>query len=166
MNKLDLLVKREIQDTLYLARHGKFRKQRQDSLPYRYTKGERLLARLLADRAIRIHDRRYNDIVGFLAIKAAMPVLLPIFKSILIGGLTSAATATIKETVTKPIIGRLMERGKEIIANRGDDGYIQSLLKGFKEDMTKLWPILQKEGGFLASKVMGIFSKIRGLFPK
>ena len=65
MNKLDLLVKREIQDTLYLARYGKFRKQRQDSLPYRYTKGERLLARLLADRAIRIHDRRYNDIVGF-----------------------------------------------------------------------------------------------------
>lgn len=168
MNKLNRLVRDDIRARLALAHYGYVPKRYSDSQSVFLTKSQKRRVRLLADRAIRLHDRRYNDIVGFLAFKAILmktviPFLIPLLQKAVIAGVTGAISGGLKEKVINPLIQRIINRGKRLVENKGDGTYTEALIEGIKADIGHLVEILKREGAFVSSKIQGLFNKIRGV---
>lgn len=169
MNKLNRLVRDDIRARLAFARYGYVPKRYNDSRnTKRLTKRQAKQVRRLADRAIRIHDRRYNDIIGLIAFKAVLmksilPVLIPLLKAVAISAASGAIAGGLKEKFVNPLLNRIINRAKQLNAEKGDGTYTQALIKGIKEDMGRLIGVLKKEGAFISSRIEGLFNKIRGV---
>lgn len=169
MNKLNRLVRNDIRARLAFARYGYVPKRYNDSRSTRrLTRQQKMRVRRLADHAIRIHDRRYNDIIGLIAFKAILvksilPVLIPLLKAAAVSGVGGAIAGGLKEKIVNPLLGRIINRAKQLNAEKGDGTYTQALIKGIKEDMGRLIAVLKKEGAFVSSKIQGLFNKIRGV---
>lgn len=168
MNKLNRLVRDDIRARLALAHYGYVPKRYSDSQSVFLTKSQKRRVRRLADRSIRLHDRRYNDIVGLLAFKAVLvksilPVLIPLLKAVAISAASGAIAGGLKEKFVNPLLNRIINRGKQLVAEKGNGTYTQALIKGIKEDLGRLIAVLKKEGAFVSSKIQGLFNKIRGL---
>jgi hypothetical protein len=134
----------------------------------RLNKKQAAYVRRLANRAIRIHDTRYNDIVGTAAFiiffkTTILPILVGILKGAAIAGLGGAISGPLKEKVVNPILSRLISHGKLLIANKGDQTYTETLIKGIKVDMGKLLAVLKKEGAYVGNKLSSAYQKIRGI---
>lgn len=169
MNNLNRLVRNDIRARLAFARYGYVPKRYTDSVgTMALTKRQRRYVRRLADRAIRIHDRKHNDIVGLIAFKAILintiiPALIPLLKTVAISAASGAVAGSLKEKIVNPLVERIIVRGRKLAAEKGDSTYTQAIIKGIKEDLGRLIDVLKKEGAFVSSKLQGLFNKIRGI---
>lgn len=160
MRLIDRLIANEIRSTLALARYGYLPKRYNDSTRYTYlSKRQARRIRRLADRAIRIHDRKYNDIIGIVAFQAGMALLIPLLKA----ALASTVADNIKQSVFNPLIQRIFDRFKMIKESKGDGTYTEAIVNEIKSDMEKLLAALKKEGSYLFSKIQSLWQKIRGI---
>lgn len=118
------------------------------------------------NRAIRVYDKKYSDLLPGVFIGAAkllIPLLIPILKAGVIKGIGDA----VSKTIIMPIINRVITNLQDIANYKGDDEtYTQALGKKIKADMDKLIAILKKEKAFIASKLEAAWNKFKGLFGK
>lgn len=150
---------------------GGKKRMRTDSSVYRFNKYDAAASNYV-NRAIRIYDKRHNDIVGILAVSSLskaviIPILLSILKASAITGIGGAITGPLKENITDPIIKRIIGNLKLAASNKGaDETYLQAIGKKVSEDMTKLLGILKKEKAFVANKLESSWNRIKGMFNK
>lgn len=161
--QLHSLIKQDIFERMYLAKHGVPCRSYNDSLTG-LPRASRRKIRRLADAAIRYHDARYNDFFAFALFKNlflyfVLPWLVDFAKGIIAGGIT----ASFKQKMVDPILDKLIGSGKALLAKKGDEPQTQALCRNIKENLGKLANVLQREGSFVAGKVMGFFGKVKGL---
>ena len=162
--QLHSLIKQDIFERMYLAKHGVPCRSYNDSLAG-LPRASRRKIRHLADAAIRYHDARYNDFFAFtlfkiLFVNVALPWLIDFAKGIVAGGIT----ASFKQKMVDPILDKLIGSGKALIAKRGDEPQTEAICRNIKDNLGKLADVLKREGSFVAGKVIGIYNKIKGLF--
>lgn len=162
MRKLNRIIRDNIRSKLAFAEYGYVPKKYKDAFNLsNLSSRQAAIVHKAANRAIRIHDSRYNDIVGSIVLVAALRMLVPILVKHV---LKEAAVGAIEKSVIKPILVRLIEHFKNIIANRGDASYLAAFGKAIKKDFSFLLNILKKEGSTVVNVLSSIWRKITGLF--
>lgn len=141
--------------------------RRVDNSFYSRNRNNRLASKYV-NLAIRMHDARYNDIVGTVATVGVlhgtiMPLLVAILKGAAIAGLAKSISEPLKKNVTEPIISRIVNNIKLAAANKGDKTYTEAILGKIKSDMNTLTSILAREKSFAGDKVISAWDKIKGM---
>lgn len=162
-NRIKRLVRDEINARVFLATHGYERRRHSDSY-YSMSTYAKAKIRRLADRAIRIHDARYNDLVGFVLFKAlfinlALPFLINLAKNAISNGIS----ASIKQKLIDPILDRLISAGTALVRKGDEDTYTDAIIRNIKTNFGRLIDILKREGSAIAGKASFIFNKIKNI---
>ena len=125
----------------------------------------------IVSKKIRLHDKRYNDVVGTAIVATGLgakilPLLLGLLKAGVIGGIAGAISAPLKENITQPMIKSLVDKIKEIIRTKDQDQtYTEALLKAFKLDFDNFLQILKKEKSWAYTQLSGQWQRLRGMIP-
>lgn len=145
------------------AAHGR----RVDSSFYLTNRQNKIASRYV-NRAIRIHDKKYNDVVGTIATVGVMqgtmmPLLLAIAKGAAIAGLAKSISKPIEQNITGPIIKRIVDNIKRAAENKGDATYTEAIFGKIKSDMNTLMSILSREKSFAVDKLKSAWDRVKGM---
>lgn len=166
---LNRLVRDEISSILFMAEYGYIPKRHTDSMRQALSTMQKKRIHSLAVESIRIHDAKYNDFIGTAAFSAFMvarviPFLIPLLKATVIGAATSSLSGSLKQKIVDPIIERIVNKGKQLVAAKGENStYTETIVKGIKQDMEKLMNVFRKEKAYVSPQLSGLYQKVRNL---
>lgn len=116
--------------------------------------------RRIADRAIAVHDARYNDFIGgSLLIGALKLFVLPL----LISTVTGAAQSSVRAKVIDPILDKTIWAVKRLIGIGPDDPMSDKLFDTVIAGIGQLIKFFRAENSPIANKLQLAFNKIKGL---
>ena len=138
-----------------------------DSSLYSFNKYDAMASRYV-NKAIRIHDKKYNDVVGTVATVGVLngvilPLLLSIAKGAAIAGLAKSLSSPIEKNITGPLIKRIVDNIKHAAENKGDATYTEAIFGKIKSDMNTLMNILSREKSFATDKLMSAWDRVKGM---
>lgn len=166
----------QVHDSKIIARYikkdvaiklGATHRMRTDSSICSFSKREAIASKYV-NRAIRLCDKKYNDIVGTVATVGflhgtILPLLLAIAKGAAIAGLAKSISEPISKNITGPIINRIVNNIKLAAANKGDKTYTEAILGKIKSDMNTLMSILSREKSYAAGKLESAWNRVSGM---
>ena len=146
---------------------GRIRRMKFDSSLYSFNKYDAMASRYV-NKAIRIHDKKYNDVVGTVATVGVLngvilPLLLSIAKGAAIAGLAKSLSSPIEKNITGPLIKRIVDNIKHAAENKGDATYTEAIFGKIKSDMNTLMNILSREKSFATDKLMSAWDRVKGM---
>ena len=101
------------------------------------------------------YARRHSDFIPIL------PIIVSSMMGILSSVFMGAMTESVKEHVVDPIVKRILNHAKSLIADRGkDETYTAAALRGIRKDLDKLSSILKREKAPIANKVKQLAGKV------
>lgn len=167
---LNKAIRDEYSSLVFYAMNMKVPKSFTDSVKsHRIPKRYRDMANKIVSRRIRLHDKKYNDMVGTTVVAGGLaatilPILLGILKAGIIGGIASALSAPIKEKVTMPMVNNLVDHIKNIIKSKDkDEKYTEALIKQFKFDFENFLDLLRQEKSYIYPQLAARWQKIKGM---
>lgn len=143
------LVKDEINSRIAIARYG-------------VGTGVRSSARIrkIADKAIRMHDRRHNDFAGgAIAIGIIKLIILPL----LTGIVTNAVVGSLREKIIDPVLDKTIAACKKLIGVGPDTPIADVLFDSVISGIGTIIKFLRAEKSPAANKLQSAFDKIKGL---
>ena len=165
LHELERYARKDIYDRIHLAKYGHLPRVHTDSMYFCASPSEKRLIRKIADRSIRLYDKRYNDLIGSsLFISIFTSLILPLLMNMLKNSIASGINESIKKKIVDPILDRLIGYGKSLVGGHDrDEAYTDTIIRNVKSDMSSLVNILNRERSSIAGKVSGLFSKIKNV---
>lgn len=162
-NRIIRLVRDEIDARVYLALHGREVRRYSDAY-YSMSPRSRAKIRCLADYAIRLHDARYNDFVGFTIFKLLfINLVLPFVIDLAKGAIASGIASSVKQKMIDPILDRLIGYGKQLVTKRESDTYTDAITRNIKKDFGLLTNTLKREGSAVSNKASFLLNKMKSI---